>query len=637
VALDDVALALIEEMTKSVGLMTALVTAMVLSGATPEGWPVYGHDPGGARYSPLRDINTKNVSQLKRAWVYHTGDVEPLTADAPRGQRKTAFEATPLVIDDVMYFSTPANRVVALDAGTGREIWTFSPWTKRKRPAHDRPSRGVSYWPGNAATPARIMAGTSDGRLIALNARTGLPVPGFGDEGEIDLRRGFADRFPQANYDVTSPPAIYRNLVIVGAEVPESPGLGPSGDVRAFDAQSGKLVWRFHTIPQPGEPGHETWQGAGWKDRTGANVWSIMTVDTERGLLFLPVGSPAYDFYGGDRKGQNLFGNALVALHAATGKVAWYYQFVHHDVWDYDPPAPPALITVQGKPAVVEVTKMGLVFILDRLTGKPLFGVTETPVPQSRVPGEETWPTQPIPMKPAPLSRSSMTAADLTTVTEESHRYCADLLATLTNRGRFTPFGLTPTLVFPGTLGGATWSGVSFDPEHQLIFVNANEVGAIGQLTRQPEGAPNAYERTSPLGSYARFWDTRHWPCQQPPWGTLSAINADTGDTVWKVPLGITEELERHGIHNTGAPNIGGSIATAGGLVFIGATSDERFRAFDAVTGKELWAAQIDASAYATPITYRTREGRQFVVVAAGGGGFFSEKSSDSLIAFSLP
>ncbi len=603
----------------------------------PDGWPVYGHDVGGARYSPLRDINTANVARLQRAWVYHTGDAAPLAPDAPRGQHSVAFEATPLVIDDVMYVSTPAGRVIALDADTGRELWTFSPWTRRKRPAHDRPSRGVSYWPGNAGTPPRIFAGTADGRLLALNARTGIPVPGFGDEGEIDLRKGAADAFPDAVYDVTSPPAIYRDLVITGAEVPESPGLGPSGDVRAFDVRTGKLTWRFHTIPQPGEAGHETWRGNGWQRRTGANVWSIMTLDAARGLLFLPIGSPSYDFYGGDRKGQNLYGDSLVALHAATGEIAWHYQFVHHDVWDYDPPAPPALITAQGKPAVVEVTKMGLVFILDRLTGKPLFEVKEVPVPQSRVPGEETWPTQPVPLKPAPLSRSSMSAADLTTVTPESHSYCADLYATLSNRGRYTPFDLTPTLVFPGTLGGATWSGVSFDPERKLIFVNANEAGAIGQLTKQPDGSPNAFTRTSPLGGYARFWDTNHWPCQQPPWGTLSAINVDTGETAWKVPLGTVDELEKRGIHNTGTTNIGGSIATAGGLVFIGAASDERFRAFDASTGKELWTAKIDASAYATPITYRTKKGRQFVVVAAGGGGFFSDKAADTLIGFSLP
>ncbi len=614
----------------------AFLTLIGTGVAAQEGWPVYGHDAGGARYSPLREINTGNVTRLKRAWVYHTGDVTPLANDAPRGQHQIAFEATPLVIDDVMYLVTTANRIVALDANTGHEIWTFSPWSRRKRPAHDKPSRGLSYWPGNAGVPPRILAGTSDGRLIALNARTGLPVPGFGDEGEIDLRQGVADSFPNANYDVTSPPVIYRNMVITGAEVPESPGLGPSGDVRAFNVQTGKVVWRFHTIPQPGEPGHETWKGNGWKERTGTNVWSIMTLDEERGLLFLPVGSPAYDFYGGDRKGQNLYGDSLVALRAETGEVVWHYQFVHHDVWDYDPPAPPALITAQGKPAVVEVTKMGLVFILDRLTGRPLFDVTETPVPQSQVPGEETWPTQPVPTKPAPLSRSTMTAGDLTTVTAESHRYCAELFAKLTTRGRYTPFDLTPTLVFPGTLGGATWSGVSYDPERKLIFVNANEVGAIGQLTKQPEGARNAYERTSPLGGYARFWDTNHYPCQQPPWGTLSAIDVDTGETVWKVPLGITRALEKVGIRNTGTPNIGGSIATAGGLVFIGASADERFRAFDAATGKELWTATLDGSAYATPITYRTSKGQQFVAVAAGGGGFFSEQTADTMIAFSL-
>ena len=602
-------------------------------------WPVYGHDDGGMRYSPLKQINAGNVGRLERAWTYHTHELQGSPADP--SAHPAPFETTPLVIGNVLYLSTPADRVIALDPETGREIWKYDSQANARGKIRYHQHRGVAYWPGDARTPPRILFGTRDGRLIALNAKTGLPSPGFGNEGEVNLRVGVADRFPNSTYAVTSPPAIYRDLVITGALVPEGPGLGPSGDVRAWDARSGKLVWRFHTVPQPGEPGHETWEGDSWKDRTGANAWSIMTVDTARGIVFLPIGSPAYDFYGGDRKGQNLFGNCLVALDARTGKLLWYYQFVHHDVWDYDPPAPPALITVRRRgreiPAVVEVTKMGLVFILDRLTGKPLYPVEEQPAPKSEVPGESTWPTQPIPLKPPPLSRSSMTRDEISDVTPESHRVCTELFDQMHSQGRYTPGGLKPTLVFPGTLGGATWSGVSFDPSLGYIFVNTNDAGAVGWMVEQPKGSPARYKRTGPSGEYARFWDPNLWPCQKPPWGLLHAIDVNTGDIAWRVPLGITEALEAKGIHNTGAPNIGGAIATAGGLVFIAATNDSRFRAFDSRTGKELWTVKIDAAGHATPITYRGANGKQYVVIAAGGGGYFGSPPADALIAFSLP
>jgi glucose dehydrogenase len=618
--------------------VTAIVMTLSAIAFAQGDWPAYGHDPGGMRFSPLSEINAANVVHLRRAWTYHTGEHPP--SAGPRGQRQTAFETTPLIVNGVLYFSTPANRIIALDPASGRELWKFDPQSNVRKAIKYRAHRGVAFWPGGKDATARILFGTLDGRLIALNARTGAKIPGFGNEGEVNLRQGVADKFPDATYAETSPPAIFEDLAITGAEVPESPGLGPRGDVRAWNIRSGKLMWTFHTIPMPGEAGHETWEGNGWQDRTGANVWTLITVDAERGLVFLAIGSPAFDFYGGDRKGANLYGNSLVALNARTGKLVWHYQLVHHDIWDYDPPAPPALVTVhhEGRdiPAVIQVTKMGLMFIFDRRNGKPVFKIEERPFPASSVPNEYAWPTQPIPVKPLPLSRTSIMASDITDVTPESHRTCVAIFSKLENHGRYTPYGIKPTLVFPGTLGGATWSGISFDPELGYAYVNTNEIGAIGQMVKQPPNSPNAWSRTSPQGAYARFWDENLWPCQKPPWGLLTAINVNSGEIAWRVPLGITEELESRGVHNTGAPNIGGSIATAGGLVFIAATNDRRFRAFDARTGREIWSTILDAAGHATPATYQGVDGHQYVVIAAGGGGFFGGALADSLVAFTL-
>lgn len=608
-------------------------------------WRFYGGDAGGTRYSTLKQINRANVAKLKRAWTYHTGELN-MGTDHFEGGRIPAFECTPLVIDGVLYLSTPSSRVIALDAETGAEIWKFDPHEGKsgKRPfwAH----RGVAYWEGPTKSgqgpDKRILLGTSDGKLMALDAISGKPVSAFGHDGAIDLREGVADRWPSMIYTMTSPAAIYKDLVITGAQVPEFPSKGPSGDIRAFDVRTGKLVWQFHTVPRPGEVGHETWEGDSWKDRTGANVWSIMSVDVEHGIVFLPTGSPAHDFYGGDRRGQNLFGNSLVALDAATGKLLWYYQMVHHDIWDYDLPAQPTLITLrqQGREiaAVAQVSKMGFIYVLDRLTGKPVFPIEERAVPQSKVPGEATWPTQPFPLKPPPLSRQNpVTKDDITKVTPESSKYCTELLEQSVSGGIFTPLGLEQTIYFPGTLGGATWSGGSFDPTSGNLYVNANEAAALGWMKPQAPDAPVPYRRTSKAGEYARFWDDNHWPCQEPPWGTLNAINLNTGEMVWKVPLGVIDELEAKGIPKTGTSNLGGSIVTAGGLVFIGGANDARFRAFDAKTGTELWVTQMEASGHATPMTFQGRKsGKQFVVIAAGGGGSFSKVGSDVLAAYAL-
>ena len=611
--------------------LLALVPALCLAADTE--WRTYGHDDGGNRHSPLKQIDRTNVAKLTPAWTFRTRELDDAPDDPNHRQRVTAFESTPLVIDGVLYFSTPGGRVIALNPETGKPIWDYDtqPGTKKRR-THQH--RGIAYWPG----AKRLFSGTMDGKLIALDATTGKPATNFADNGILDLRAGIADRWPKAAYSLNSPPAIFENLVIVGAEVPEGFGIGPAGSVRAFDASTGKLVWTFHTIPQPGEFGHDTWEGDGWKDRTGANVWSMMSVDAKRGLVFLPIGSASYDFYGGDRPGNNLFANSVVALDARTGKRVWHQQLIHHDLWDYDLPAMPMLLRIGGKDAVVQVTKSAFVFVFDRATGKPLFPIEERPVPQSEVPGEKTSPTQPFPVKPPPLARTQLTANDLSTVTPEAAKFCKDLFAKSIHKGIFTPWSdKQMTIAMPGTLGGATWSGGSYDESTGMLYVNVNEFGAVGMLQKQPEGSASKYLRWSPGGAYARFGTEELWPCTQPPWGTLQAIDLRKGEIAWKVPLGITEKLEDKGIHNTGAPNIGGSIFTDGGLVFIAATNDSRFRAFDARNGKELWTAKLPSSGHATPITYMGKNGKQYVVIAAGGGGFFGSEGADALVAYALP
>ena len=583
-------------------------------------------DVSGSHYSRLNQITTANVDHLRRAWVYHTGE---------NGQQ---LETTPLVAGGILYLTSQSSRVIALEPETGREIWRFDPQVKRARE-----NRGVSYWPGDGTTPPRVLLATGDGRLIALNAKTGQPEADFGTDGTVDARAGVADAFPKATYVLSSRPAIYRNLVIIGGGTQEQPSQGPSGDPRAFDVRTGKLVWRFHTVPPPGEPGNETWGPDGWKGRSGPSLWGAISVDVENGLVFLPTGKPADSFYGADRYGKDLYANSVIALDAVTGKLRWYYQMVHHDIFDFDVAGAPALITVTNDgrtiPALAEITKMGLLFILDRGTGTPIFGVEERRVPSSEVPGEEAWPTQPFPLKPPPLARTSIDREDLSRRTPEAERYCREQFDKYVHGSLYTPFGLKPTLTFPGAMGGGNWGGVSFDPKLALIFVNTTNMGNMGQMVPARPGSPSRYRNDS---AYARFLDQDRYPCQRPPWGLLNAVNANTGDIAWQVPLGGYEELESPEYKHGGTPNVGGSVATAGGVVFIAATNDSKFRAFDSRSGRELWVARLEATGNATPVSYLGRDGNQYVAVAAGGPahlrnvGDTSRNHADAIVAFRL-
>ena len=634
--------------------------------ASPGDWPTYGHDAGGMRFSPLTQIGPGNVGQLQPAWAFHMKPASPAAAaaaaqpsaqdqaqraaegagpppGAPPGARRrfgprpASSEATPLVVDGLMYLTTAYKKVVALVPETGKEVWSYDITTP------GQPSlRGVEYWPGDGKAGPEILFGTRDGLLIALDARTGKPVTGFGKGGALDLKTPeIMQGYPKASYGLTSPPIVYRNLVITGSATQEFPTLGAAGDVRAWDVRTGKLVWTFHTVPRPGERGHATWQGDSWKGRSGVNVWGFLTVDAKRGIAYLPLGAPTWDRYGGDRKGSNLFSSSLVAVNANTGKYLWHFQAVHHDIWDKDLEAPPALVDAKlgGKtvPAVALVSKSGLFFLLDRVTGKPIFQIAERPVPKSEAPTEAAWPTQPIPVVTPPFARQSFALPDIAKVTPELEAYCRKLIMDnqLQPAAPYQPTGIKhPIVQFPGYQGGANWGGGSFDPRLGYFFVNSNDFGQIAQNTVAADGSA----QTADNPALGRFWNPEtRLPCQQPPWGALSAINVNTGKIAWSVPLGVTDTLPA-AIANTGRPNVGGSIATASGLVFVAATDDSRFRAFDAKNGKELWTFKLGASGHSTPITYMGRDGRQYVAVVATGGSFLdSPITSDALEVFRLP
>lgn len=691
--------------------------------APADDWQVTGSDPGNSRYSSLDQITRANVAQLQVAWTYRT-------ADAPEG--RSEIQATPIIVGGVMYTTTPSLNVVALRADSGTALWTFDPFAGRTREVHA--NRGVVYW--TDGTAKRIFV-TAARRLFALDATSGTVIPTFGDSGWVDLGEGLGRDVGAAAILATSPGVIYRDLLIQGTRVGEGEGSAP-GHVRAYDVRTGTLQWIFHTIPQPGEDGYDTWPSGAWKTAGGANSWAGMSVDVARGIVYVPTGSATPDFYGGNRIGQTLYANTLLALDAVTGKRKWHFQTVHHDIWDRDLPAAPNLLSVthggRTVDAVAQITKTGFVFLFDRQTGVPLFPVEERPVPASDLTGESAWATQPFPTKPTPFARQSLTEADLTTLSPASHAAALARFKTLRSGGLFTPPSKQGTIVLPGFDGGGEWGGAAVDRESGVLYVNASDVpwiaamrdtAMLGPPTDVPRTGPVLFASTcagchkadragdgdrvpslvgigkrrtsedirqtvergkgfmpsfaaliepekqalvaylmgrpapvvSPHGSplaadlaasrmqrsqspyefvgYEKWRTADGFPAVKPPWGTLSAIDMNTGEYKWRVPLGAFASLTARGVAPTGTEVYGGPIVTAGGLVFIAATQDNRIRAFDKATGVQLWEAPLPAAGYATPSTYRVN-GKQYVVIACGGGKLGSP-SGDAYVAFALP
>ena len=629
-----------------------LVSLQTPPPAAPGDWPAYGRDPGGARFSPLTQITRANVTQLQVAWTYHTGVLD-MTG---MRHRPPQLEVTPLVVDGLMYVSSPVGVIAALDPATGVERWHYDAGVDPHRGYGDFASRGVAFWRDRRGVPStacarRIFATTIDSRLFALDAASGKPCAGFGSAGAIDLRVGLrvAPAEFQA-YEVTSPPVVVGDLVITGSAVADNSSPAPaSGEVRAFDARTGKLKWTFDPIPQDStDPAWQTWEG-GSAARTGAaNVWSIMTADPERDLVFLPTSSPAPDYFGGLRRGDNWYANSIVALRASTGRLVWRFQTVHHDLWDYDNASPPALTTVIRNgvriPAVIQATKSGMMFVFDRTTGTRLFTEGERAVPASDVPGEVAAPTQPMTLVTPPLVPLFYSADDAWGPTPEARAACRTILAALRTEGPFTPPSLQGTLTVPSNIGGAHWGGVAIDEGRGIVVVPVNRLATMVQLF-PAEGFNGDSMRREDAGrgitdfEYTRMRGTPYimrrriilgptgLPCTPPPWGALVAVSLATGGIVWDAPLGTMGGVP-------GSPNLGGPIVTAGGLVFIGATLDRQLHAFDVETGRELWNTTLPAGARATPMTYEAG-GRQFVVIAAGGGGPFG--AGDAIIAFALP
>ena len=633
------------------------VVATVAVAADERDWPAYGGDALGSRYSPLAEITRDNVRRLRVAWTFHTGE----TPAAVPTRRPTAFEATPIVVDGALYLATPLGRVFALDPATGQVRWRFDARVDPASGFGDFTSRGVSTWLDPAAAPdvpcrRRILVATVDARLIALDARDGTPCAGFGENSTVDLRRALRNApASREEYEVTSPPAVIGGLVIVGSGIADNNRTqAASGEVRAYDARTGALRWTWDPVPQDlADPGWATWQGADAHRTGAANAWSVIAADPERDMVVVPTSSASPDYFGGERRGANLYANSVVALRASTGARLWHFQVVHHDLWDYDVPAPPALVTLtrdgQQLSAVLQVTKTGQLFVLNRESGAPIFPVEERRVPGNAVPGEEAWPTQPFSSLPA-LSPLRFSASDAWGMTPLDRRACRNAMLPLRNDGIFTPPSLQGTMVVPSNIDGAHWGGLTYDPERQIVVVPVNRVATVVQLIPRER-----YDRAEPGWEYAPMRGTPYvirrrillsplgLPCTPPPFGALVAISLATGQKVWEVPLGTTRDLFASKIwmplaFRWGTPNLGGPILTGGGLVFIGAAMDNYLRAFDVETGHELWRGRLPAGAQATPMTYRVaNDPRQFVVISAGGHGRLGTSRGDAVVAFALP